>query len=68
MDEKQLANEIIFTDNHESTKQCKFNRGDIHILLLFLHENICCGLGASDEYPQHMFSCRNKKNISTFWM
>ena len=25
MDEKQLANEVIFTDNHESTKQCKFN-------------------------------------------
>ena len=24
--------------------------------------------GASKEYPQHMFSCRNKKNIDTFWM
>ena len=22
--------------------------------------------GASNEYPQHMFSCRNKKNIDTF--
>ena len=37
---------------------------------LFLHENICCGYsleaphrGASNEYPQHMFSWRNKKNI-----
>ena len=39
---------------------------------LFLHESICCeywleapqgGGGASNEYPQHMFSCRNKKNI-----
>ena len=51
-------------------------RGGSHIILvLFLHENICCGYslevpwqGASDEYPQHMFSWRNKKNISTFWL
>ena len=40
------------------------------ISFLFLHENICCGhpleaprWGASNEYPQHMFSWRNKKNI-----
>ena len=40
------------------------------IFFLFLHENICCGYsleaprrGASNEYPQHMFSWRNKKNI-----
>ena len=37
---------------------------------LFLHENICCGYsleaprrGASNEYPQHTFLWRNKKNI-----
>ena len=37
---------------------------------LFLHENICCGYpleaarrGASNEYPQHMFSWRNKTDI-----
>ena len=37
---------------------------------IFLDENICCGYsleapwrGASNEYPQHMFSSRNKKNI-----
>ena len=37
---------------------------------LFLNENICCWYsfegpqrGASNEYPQHMFSWRNKKNI-----
>ena len=43
------------------------------IVFLFLHENICCGYsleaprqGASNEYPQHMFSWRNKKNINTF--
>ena len=41
--------------------------------ILFLHENICCGYsleapqqGASNEYPQHMFLWRNKKNINTF--
>ena len=35
--------------------------------------NICCGYslevphrGASNEYPQHIFSWRNKKNIDTF--
>ena len=40
------------------------------ISFLFLNENICCGCsleaprrGASNEYPQHMFSSRNKKNI-----
>ena len=40
---------------------------------LFLHENIYCGYsleapqrGASNEYPQHMFSCTNKKNINIF--
>ena len=45
------------------------------IVLLFLDENICCGYsleaprrGASNEYPQHMFSLGNKKNIDTFWL
>ena len=45
------------------------------IFFLFLHENICCGYslevpqrGASNEYPQHMFSLRNKKDISIFRM
>ena len=40
------------------------------ISFLFLDENIHCGYpleaprrGASNEYPQHMFSSRNKKNI-----
>ena len=40
-----------------------------------LHENICCGYslevprrGTSNEYPQHMFLCRNKKNSHTFWL
>ena len=40
---------------------------------LFFHENIRCGYslevphgGASNEYPQHNFSWRNKKNINSF--
>ena len=40
-------------------------------MLWVLH--ICCGYSLeaphksiSNEYSQHMFSCRNKKNISTF--
>ena len=40
------------------------------IFFLFLHENICCGYsleaphrGASNEYPQHVFSWRNKNII-----
>ena len=40
------------------------------IFCLFFDKNICCGYslevphqGASNEYPQHMFSSRNKKII-----
>ena len=40
------------------------------ISFLFLNKNICCGYsleapwrGASNEYPQHVYSSRNKKNI-----
>ena len=51
-------------------------RGGIHIIFfLFLHENIYFGYsleaprrGGSNEYPQHMFLWRNKKDISMFWM
>ena len=39
-----------------------------YMFLLFLEENICCGYsleapqqGASNDYPQNMFSLRNKK-------
>ena len=43
--------------------------GGIHIIFfLFLYENVCCGYslevpcrGTSNEYPQLMFSWRNKK-------
>ena len=48
-----------------------YSEGQGLIFFLFLHENIIyCGYslevpqwGTSDEYPQHMFSWRNKKNI-----
>ena len=39
------------------------------------HENICCGYSlevpqrsTANEYPQHMFSWRNEKNINTLWL
>ena len=42
----------------------------ILIFVLFLHKNICCGYsleapqwGTSNEYPQYMFLCRNKKTF-----
>ena len=45
------------------------------MFFLFLDENICCGYsleaprrGASNEYPQHMFLSRIKKDISIFRM
>ena len=45
------------------------------IFISFLHENIYCGYsleaprwGASNEYPQYMFSWRNKINIVLFWL
>ena len=41
---------------------------------LFLYWNICCGYslevpqwGTFNEYPQHIFLWRNKKNINTLW-
>ena len=55
-----------------STRNICF-RGQIRKISLFVHENICCGYsleaprrGTSNEYPQHMFSWTNKKNINTF--
>ena len=53
-----------------ATDKARFSSEKMLISFLFLHENICCGYsleaprqGASNEYPQHMFLCRNKKNI-----
>ena len=50
-------------------------RGYPHIIFLISPQNIGCGYsleaphrGTSNEYPQHMFSWRNKKDISIFRM
>ena len=51
-------------------------QGGIHIIFfLFLDEYMCYGYslealrrGASNEYPQHMYSSRNKNVISIFRM
>ena len=67
---------IIISGIHLLPKTKLQIRGGIHIIFfLFLDENICCGYsleaprrGASNEYPQHMFSSRNKKDISIFPM
>ena len=44
-----------------------FSNKKISIIFLFLHKNICCGYSleapcwnTSNEYPQHMFLCKNK--------
>ena len=53
-----------------TTDQALFCNQKLLIFFLFLRENICCGYsleaphgGASNEYPQHMFSRRNIENI-----
>ena len=63
--------ESEYTVYHMAPDQALFFNQILLIFFLFLLENICCGYsseaprqGASDEYPQHMFSRRNKKNIS----
>ena len=51
------------------------DRRAIHIIFfLFLNENIYCGYslevpqrGTSNEYPQYIFSLRNKKKIAFFF-
>ena len=50
-------------------------RGYPHNIFLIIDENICSVYsleaprrGASNEYPQHMFLLRNKKDISIFRM
>ena len=52
-----------------ATDKALFSSEKMLVSFLFLHENICCGYsleaprrGASNEYPQHIFSLRNKKD------
>ena len=78
-----MDKKCLFLKNMEPLRQLSaYYIGDLHIapdkrgyphnvFFLFLHENVCCGDSledASNEYPQRMFLCRNKKIISTFWM
>ena len=53
-----------------ATDRVLFFHPKMLISFLFLHKSICCGYsleaprrGASNEYTQHMFLWRNKKNI-----
>ena len=52
------------------SSRCFFQSKKYINFFLFLHKNICCGYslevpqwGTSNEYPQHMFSWRNKENV-----
>ena len=60
----------LYWPSHSSRQSAFFQPKQVLIFFLFLHENICCGYslevpqwGTSNEYPQHIFSWRNKKNI-----
>ena len=69
------VNNVCFHGKIKKLTQLQIREGIHIIFFLFLDENICCGYslevpqrGTSNEYPQHMFSSRNKKDISIFWM
>ena len=66
--------EALFHQLASSTKALDlkgaFFNQNVSIFFLFLEENIHCGYslevplqGASNEYPQHMFSLRNKNTV-----
>ena len=68
-----FAQELYFTlgsTPHIAADEACFFTQKVLIFFLFLHKNIRCGYslevpcqGTSNEYPQHMFLRRNKKNI-----
>ena len=67
--EKQLG-ELFLMNTIALGKVLIFFNQKVSIVFLFLNKNICCVYpleapqrGASNEYPQHMFSPRNKKTI-----
>ena len=56
-------------DNIHFLGEGAFFNPKVMIFFLFLQKKICCGYsleaphqGTSHEYPQHMFSWRNKNN------
>ena len=65
---------ICFNGEIRKLSSATDKRGYPHNIFL-IDKNICCGYslevphwGTSNEYPQHMFSLRNKKDISSFRM
>ena len=63
---------FVVNKSEEKEDRIAFKKVNPKVLIffLFLHENICCGYsleaprgGASNEYPQHMFSWRIRKKI-----
>ena len=72
-DERRKQKAMFFLFLHENI--CCGYSLEVPMFFLFLHENICCGYslevprrGTSNEYPQHIFSWRNKKNTNVFWL
>ena len=74
---KNCLNKVISVSIQFSAKRTIIiapdKRGYPQNIFLISPQNICCGYslevplqGTSNEYPQHMFLWRNKKNISTF--
>ena len=66
-------NQIIDVYTKKSNDFIAPDKWVIQILFLFHHKNIFCGYpleasrwGASNEYPQHTFFWRNKKNMNIF--
>ena len=62
------------TNGKSHSSSVFFNKKKNLYFFLFLDENICCGYsleapprGASNEYPQHIFSSRNKITIYHIW-
>ena len=62
----QITNRAHFI----ATDEAFFSSKKMLISFVFLNKNICCGYslevprrGTSNEYPQHMYSSRNQKNI-----
>ena len=60
---------VFFSSMRSRAPEVAFLQPKVPLFFLFLHENICCGYslevplwGTSNEYTQHVFSWKNKKN------
>ena len=70
----------MYSKSHNHIDIAADNNHKVMIVFLFLHKNICCGTHLHEnmlwyslavpsqcpfnEYPKHLFSRRNKKNIT----